>query len=123
MKLPVSKTNAPVWRDVIVKAELPAQLKPLEELARNLWWVWNSEAKALFRDLNPDLWRSTGENPVMVLQQLKSDRIDEILADKGLMDRIAHVYSKLREYLAKPMRKDVPSVSYFSMEYIKVTID
>ena len=117
MKLPVSKTNAPVWRDVIVKAELPAQLKPLEELARNLWWVWNSEAKALFRDLNPDLWRSTGENPVMVLQQLKSDRIDEILADKGLMDRIAHVYSKLREYLAKPMRKDVPSVSYFSMEY------
>jgi len=117
MKLPVSKTNAPVWRDVIVKAELPAQLKPLEELARNLWWVWNSEAKALFRALNPDLWRATGENPVMLLQQLKSGRIDEILADKVLMDRIAHVYSKMREYLAKPMRKDVPSVAYFSMEY------
>ena len=116
MKLPVSKTNAPVWRDVIVKAELPAQLKPLEELARNLWWVWNSEAKALFRDLNPDLWRSTGENPVMVLQQLKSDRIDEILADKGLMDRIAHVYSKLREYLAK--RRIAPQFNIISDEQL-----
>ena len=117
MKLPVSKTNAPVWRDVTVKAELPAQLKPLDEMAHNLWWVWNSEGKSLFRDLNPDLWRSTGENPVMLLQQLSSERIDEILADKVMMDRIAHVYSKMREYLAKPMRKDVPSVSYFSMEY------
>jgi len=117
MKLPVSKTNAPVWRDITVKAELPAQLKPLEEMARNLWWVWNSEGKSLFRELNPDLWRATGENPVMLLQRLSTERIDEILADKMLMDRIAHVYSKMREYLAKPMRKDVPSVSYFSMEY------
>ena len=117
MKLPVSKTNAPVWRDITVHAQLPSQLKPLEVLARNLWWVWNSEAKALFRDLNPDLWRKSGENPVIVLQRLSSERIDEILADKALMDRIAKVYADLQEYLAKPMRKDVPSVSYFSMEY------
>ncbi|MDE6300174.1 MAG: alpha-glucan family phosphorylase [Muribaculaceae bacterium] len=117
MKLPVSKTNAPVWRDITVKAELPAQLKPLDEMARNLWWVWNSEGKSLFRDLSPALWRSTGENPVMLLQQLPSERIDEIIADKDMMDRIALVYKHMREYLAKPMRKDVPSVSYFSMEY------
>lgn len=77
MKLPVSNTNAPVWRDMTVKAELPSRLKPLDELARNLWWVWNSEAKTLFRDLNPDLWRATGENPVMLLQQLTAERLDE----------------------------------------------
>lgn len=117
MKLPVSKTNTPVWRDITVRAELPSQLKPLEEIARNLWWVWNSEAKALFRDLNPDMWRKTGENPVMVLQRLTSERIDEILADKGIMDRVSQVYAAMRDYLAKPMRKDVPSVAYFSMEY------
>ena len=35
MKLPVSNTNAPVWRDITVKAELPKQLKPLDELAKN----------------------------------------------------------------------------------------
>ncbi|MDO4319769.1 MAG: alpha-glucan family phosphorylase [Bacteroidales bacterium] len=117
MKLPVSKTNAPVWRDITVKAELPSQLKPLEVMARNLWWVWNSEAKSLFRDLNPDLWRKTGENPVMLLQQLTAERIDEILADKGIMDRVSRVYADMQDYLSKPMRKDVPSVAYFSMEY------
>ena len=49
MKLQASKTNAPNWRDLTVKSELPAELKSLEVLAKNLWWVWNSEAKALFK--------------------------------------------------------------------------
>ena len=45
MKLPVSNANAPVWRDITVKSQLPEALKSLEKLSRNLWWVWNSEAK------------------------------------------------------------------------------
>ena len=117
MKLPVSNTNAPVWRDITVTAELPEQLRPLNELAKNLWWVWNSSAKNLFRELNPDIWRATGENPVMLLQQLSSERLEEILSDKAMMDRINAVYKEFKEYMAVPMRKDVPSVSYFSMEY------
>ncbi|MDE6403142.1 MAG: alpha-glucan family phosphorylase, partial [Muribaculaceae bacterium] len=117
MKLQVSNTNAPQWRDLTVKAELPAKLKPLEEIAKNLWWVWNSEAKSLFRDLNPDLWRNTGENPVMVLQQLPFERLQEILADKDIMERIKKVYDMFKAYMSEPMRTDVPSVSYFSMEY------
>lgn len=117
MKLPVSDTNAPVWRDIIVKSELPSQLKPLEELAKNLWWVWNSEAKALFRDINPDAWRNTGENPVIVLQQMSFERIQELIADNDFMARLKHVYSMFKDYMKQPMRTDVPSVSYFSMEY------
>jgi len=117
MKLPVSNTNAPVWRDVTVKFELPSELKPLEELAKNLWWVWNSEGKSLFRELNPDIWRATGENPVMLLQQLTGERLQEIIADKDLMEKIRKVYADFKEYMAQPMRSDIPSVSYFSMEY------
>ena len=37
MKLKVSNTNAPVWRDITVYAELPAKLKSLDELAHNVW--------------------------------------------------------------------------------------
>ena len=81
MKLPVSNSNAPVWRELSVKSELPSELKHLDELARNLWWVWNSEGKNLFRELNPDLWRATGENPVMLLQRLGSENIARIIAD------------------------------------------
>ena len=117
MKLQASKTNSPNWRDLTVKSELPAKLKKLEALSRNLWWVWNSEGKASFRSLNPDLWRATGENPVLLLQKLSFERYEEILADKELMAQINKVYSDFEEYMKVPMRTDIPSVSYFSMEY------
>lgn len=117
MKLQASKTNTPQWRDLTVKSVLPAKLSKLDTLARNLWWSWNSDAKAMFRSLNPDLWRATGENPVMLLQQLSSSRLEEILADKAIMKSIKDVLAKFDAYMAVPMRSDIPSVSYFSMEY------
>lgn len=117
MKLQVSNTNAPTWRDITIHAHLPEKLKNLETMAKNLWWVWNSSGKNLFRDLDHDLWRATGENPVMLLHQLSSNRIDEILASKEWMERIDGVYEEFKAYMSEPMRNDVPSVSYFSMEY------
>lgn len=117
MKLQVSNANAPAWRDITVNSNLPAQLKPLEELAKNLWWVWNSEGKSLFRDLDSDTWRATGENPVMLLQQLSSERLQEIIDDPCMMERISKVYAAFKQYMSKPMRKDVPTIAYFSMEY------
>ena len=117
MKLQVSNTNAPVWRDVTVNANLPKELKPLEPISKNLWWVWNSIAKNLFRDLDPDLWRSTGENPVMLLQNLSAKRLEEIIADADLMARINEADREFKAYMAEPMRTDIPSVAYFSMEY------
>ena len=117
MKLQVSNSNQPTWRNVTVLAQLPEKLKCLEELAKNLWWVWNSEGKKLFRDLDPELWRKVGENPVMLLQNMSYERYQEILSDNALMDRIDDVYAAQQEYLAQPMRNDIPSVAYFSMEY------
>ena len=117
MKIKVSQTNTPVWHDTTVIAELPHRLKALDIMSKNLWWVWNSEAKSLFRDINPDLWRSTGENPVMVLQRISSERLAEIQKDEVMMNRIETVYASFKDYMSKPMRKDVPSVNYFSMEY------
>ena len=117
MKLQVSNTNQPHWRNVTVSTELPAALKPLEELSKNLWWVWNSEGKSLFRDLDEKLWRATGENPVMLLQRISSSRIQEVLNDGAMMLRIEKVYASFKEYMQQPMRTDAPSVAYFSMEY------
>ena len=117
MKLQANNTNAPIWRNVTVKTELPGKLKKLEELSKNLWWVWNSEGKTLFHDLDRDLWRATGENPVMMLQKMSAERFEEIIKDKAMLQRIDDVYDKFKEYMKKPMRTDLPSVSYFSMEY------
>ena len=117
MKLQVSNTNEPVWRSLTVSANLPKELKPLEELSKNLWWVWNSEGKNLFRDLDRELWREVGENPVMLLQRISSSRLNEVRKDADMMQRIKNVYADFKAYMAEKMRNDLPSVAYFSMEY------
>ena len=117
MKLQVSNSNQPTWHNITVSTELPKQLKPLEEMSKNLWWVWNSEGKSLFRDIDHDLWRKVGENPVMLLQQISYERLKEILDDKAFMDRINLVYDSFKAYMKQPMHNDIPSVAYFSMEY------
>ena len=100
-----------------MKTELPEPLRKLEELSRNLWWVWNSEGKNLFHDLDRELWRKTGQNPVMLLRKLPSARLDEMANDKALVARIDRVFDQFKKYMEEPMREDLPSVSYFSMEY------
>ncbi len=117
MKLQVSNTNAPAWRTVTVSAEIPKELKPLEEMSKNLWWVWNSAGKRIFHDIDRDLWREVGENPVMLLQQLSYERYQEILNDNAMMERINQVYAMFKDYMKQPLNKKLPSVAYFSMEY------
>lgn len=117
MKVQVSNTNTPNWRDITVKSQVPAELSCLAVLAKNLWWSWNSEAKNLFKSIDKDLWKAVLENPVLFLQRIGYERLEEITKDKQLMHDIKEVYDHFEKYLQVEKRKDVPSISYFSMEY------
>ena len=46
MKIKVSNANTPNWKEVTVKSHIPEELKKLEEMARNIWWAWNSRARS-----------------------------------------------------------------------------
>ena len=117
MKVQVSNTNTPNWRDITVKSQVPAELSCLAVLAKNLWWSWNSEAKNLFKSIDKDLWKAVHENPVLFLQRIGYERLEEITKDKQLMHDINTVYEHFEKYINVEKRKDVPSISYFSMEY------
>ena len=117
MKIKVSNSNEPQWRNIIIKSELPGKLQKLNEMSRNLWWAWNSEGKTLFHDLDRDTWRATSENPVKMLQRLTNDKIEAIKADSAMMARIDSTYEVYKEYMKQPLRNDLPSVAYFCMEY------
>lgn len=117
MKVQVSNTNTPNWRDITVKSQVPAELSCLAVLAKNLWWSWNSEAKNLFKSIDKDLWKAVHENPVLFLQRIGYERLEEITQDKQIMHNIKEVYGHFEKYLQVEKRKDVPSISYFSMEY------
>lgn len=111
-----NKVNAPNWRTLQAKVNLPAELSGLNELVHNLWWVWNSDAMNLFPELDEELWE-TYYNPVILLQKISPERVKQIKRDRGLMSRIKNTIGKFEEYMSKGFDPDKPSVAYFSMEY------
>ena len=117
MKIKADYANSPQWREMTVKSSLPEQLKCLDEIAHNMWWVWSYEARDLFRDLDPQLYHDVRHNPVLLLERLSFDRKEEIVKDKALMKRIEKVYGQFREYIDVAPDTNRPSVAYFCMEY------
>ncbi|MDR0546158.1 MAG: alpha-glucan family phosphorylase [Dysgonamonadaceae bacterium] len=116
-KIKTNQTNEPVWKEVNVRSRLPRELKVLDEIAHNLWWVWNYEAKELFASIDKDLWLKTENNPVALLQNLSYERLEEITKDENLMASIKAVYAKFKAYMEEPLNADIPNIAYFSMEY------
>ena len=117
MKIKADYANTPQWKDLIVKSSLPEKLKCLDEIAHNMWWVWNYEARDLFRDLDPELYHEVKHNPVMLLEHLTFARKEAIIKDKTLMKRINSVYDMFRSYMDVKPDANRPSVAYFCMEY------
>ena len=104
MKIQSKNSNDPIWRDIYSHSKLPKQLEPLHEIATNLWWVWHYEGAKLFGEISPELWKSTEGNPVLLLQKLPQERIEAILADQKLMDKIDDVYKQFKSYVkVKPL--------------------
>ena len=117
MKIKADYANAPQWKELTIKSRLPEQLKCLDELAHNMWWAWNYEARNLFKSLDEKLYAEVGHNPVLLLERLSYERKEAIVKDRALMKKVKDVYKKFREYMdVKPDSKR-PSVAYFSMEY------
>jgi starch phosphorylase len=117
MKIKADYANAPQWKELNIKSRLPEQLKCLDELAHNMWWAWNYEARRLFKRLDRDLFEEVNHNPVLLLERLSYDRKMAIVKDRALMDNVKEVYKKFREYIDVKPDKKRPSVAYFSMEY------
>lgn len=103
--------------DLAVKTRLPKTLERLDEIAHNLWWVWNVDAKSLFRSIDPEMWDEVKHNPISMLENAKFDRLNELEADVRFMADLDKVYDEFKSYMSVKPNKKVPSVAYFSMEY------
>ena len=117
MKIKVSNVNIPNWKEVTVKSRIPVELEKLSEIARNIWWAWNFEATELFRDLDPELWKECGQNPVLLLERMSYEKLEALTKDKVILRRMNEVYTKFRDYMDVKPDSQRPSVAYFSMEY------
>lgn len=94
----------------------------LKDLAYNLRWDWQPEARAVFRELDPVLWEQVGHNPVALLRRVAPSRLKE---DGGLEERVERLWQDLHDYLASEQTwydtsrevADRPLVAYLSAEY------
>ena len=117
MKIKSDYSNEPQWKNLTIKSRLPEELKCLDELAHNMWWAWNYDARNMFKSLDDKLYEEVGHNPVLLLERLNYDRKEAIVKNRTIMKKINDVYNRFRAYMdVKPDAKR-PSVAYFSMEY------
>ena len=117
MKIKVNHVNQVNWKEINVKTNFPEKLKKLEELAQNLWWVWNSDAKNIFRHIDEDAWKKAASNPIVLLNILSYDKLVELSNDNKFMAKLNKVYDEFCAYMNEPKNTTKPSIAYFSMEY------
>lgn len=70
-----------------IDSRIPAKIARLSELAYNLWWSWNPEARQLFKDLDLALWRTTQHNPVQMLQRIDRQDLEAAANDSLFYSR------------------------------------
>ena len=117
MKISASNANTPNWREINVRPSVPEALSRLDELAHNIWWAWSPECKELFRSMDPELWTKVKHNPVMMLESINYERLEELSKDAALIERMNKVYAQFRAYMDVKPNAERPSVAYFCMEY------
>ncbi len=109
--------STPTWRRIMIERTLPERLHPLEELSKNLWWSWTLGARELFERIDERMWVDCGRNPITLLDQLSSERIEELLNDHSFLALMDDVYGAFQQYMGDKQHAQAPKVAYFSMEY------
>ena len=97
----------------------------LKDLARNFYWGWHPEVVAVFRDLDPELWRAVNHNPTTFLSRLAKNVLEQKGAEPVPETRLIRTLEQVRRYLetedawglwhAGPL--GVNPVAYFSAEF------
>jgi starch phosphorylase len=110
---------------VTVDYRIPKRISKLKELAHNLWWCWNYDAKELFKIIDPDLFAEVGRNPVKLLKEVSHEKIQEIAEDSDFIKTYDEIIERYENYLNKgdtwfaskyPEHKS-NSIAYFSAEF------
>jgi glycogen phosphorylase len=105
--------------------KMPEKLKRLPEIAYNLWWSWNPEARALFKQLDMIGWRATQHNPVQMLREMSYEQLEEAAKDSNFYRQYNKVLLKFDHEMANghtwfhqtyPEHKE-KTIAYFSFEF------
>ncbi len=117
MRIKVNHLNETSLTSINVKSHLPDNLKKLEEIANNIWWVWDAKAKDMFRKIDREAWIEVKSNPIQLLNTLSYEKLVALGNDAEFVKKLEAVYADFSAYMSAQKRTDRPSIAYFSMEY------
>src|ERR1700722_17315058 len=110
-------------KEFLVRPALPEALRRLPELGLNVMWSWHHSIRAVFRRLDPAIWKASGYNPVVMLGRVPQEVLERAATDP----RYLAVYRRACERHDAYMAAGDPAlahssgtpmvVAYFSMEY------
>lgn len=105
--------------------ELPREVSRLYDLAYNLWWTWNPEARQLFASIDHATW-ARYRNPVEALINLEPQRWEALLENEVFLENYSSVIEAFDRYMGSGgeawfrrsfAEHDDDLIAYFSMEY------
>ncbi len=111
-------------KQLLVLPSVPERIKPLQEMANNLWYSWNWDLVKLFIHLDADLWEETAQNPIEMLSRLPQQRLLKAAEDESFLANLNKTYARYQNYLEQkrwfhfkyPHLSD-STIAYFSLEY------
>ncbi|MBV9084773.1 MAG: alpha-glucan family phosphorylase [Acidobacteriaceae bacterium] len=105
-------------KEFLVRPALPPALSRLSELAYNLLWSWDHTIRSLFRRLEPNLWKESNHNPIMLLGRVSQAVLDKAAADPRFLSLYRRACERHDAYLHSSIpTSNTPQIAYFSMEY------
>jgi glycogen phosphorylase len=96
---------------------IPGSLGRLPQLAANLFFSWHRPTRALFEDLDPELWKQTNGNPRLMLRCVDQNRLERCAGDEEYLARYHTALETLDAYVKVAPAPEGPLVAYFCAEY------
>ena len=93
----------------------------LNEFAHDLLWTWQPRIENLFRTIEPEVWESTRQNPVLLLSRLGEEGVARACEREDVRAALEDARAARSEYYdRKPRFMDAQAplvVAYFSLEF------
>ncbi|MFC1557803.1 alpha-glucan family phosphorylase, partial [candidate division KSB1 bacterium] len=100
------------------------KLMLLKEIIYNLLWCWDHEAINLMRRIDEELWEEKEHNPILMLGNIKQERLDSLTENEGFIAQMERVNERMKEYLSEKTwfektwnSKEKMCIAYFSAEF------
>jgi starch phosphorylase len=96
-------------------------LEELNKFAYDLMWTWQPRIEAFFQTLDPQVWKATRQNPVLLLAKLGEEGVKRACERPEVREALEAARAAYKDYYDRHPRfmdaRAPLSIAYFSLEF------